>query len=165
METSAIITLMGTLFSVGGVGYLLIKHHMERKDREAEAREKDEEYERNQRVNKQDWLTWLAEAKKEVESAKEEAVAARRDAEQKAKEMIDLIEAHRKEMADKDTLIARLQSQLNSQDAQLRGQSEEISVLRRELATWKSKAPSRKEAIKTAAKTEIKEELVHKLTD
>lgn len=158
MDTQAVISIAGLLSSVGSVAFFVIKGVMQSK-------QKQEEFDRSQQVNKADWLSWLAEAKKEVNAAKDEALAARRDAAKKSEEMIALIEAHRKEMEAKEALISRLQGQLNNQDTQLRLQSEEIAVLRRELATWKSKAPIRKEEIKEITKMEVKDEIAHRLTE
>lgn len=164
METTLITFILSSL-STGGFAYIIIKGVIERKKQEQDAQDKENDYDRAQRVNKEDWLTWLAEAKKEVEAAKQEALLARRDAEKKSLDMIALIEAHQKEMADKEWLITRLQGQVNSQDAQIKAQSAEIAALRRDLSIWKSKAPARRDAMKEEAKVELKEEIANKLTE
>lgn len=159
------LTLITTIFSVGGVGYLIVTRILDASKRAQEEKQKEEDYERSQRVNKADWLSWLNAAKEEVNAAKEEAMVARRDAQRLSDEMVALISTHRQEIADRDALISRLQKQLNLQDEKIRQQALEIEGLRRELATWKSKAPLRRETIKEEAKSEVKEEIAQKLVD
>lgn len=117
MEAQIIVAILGILSSFGSAAFFIIKGVLDSK-------KKEQEYERSQRVNKQDWISWLAEAKREVESLK--------------KEIKDLVEKHRIEMGDKNSLISRLQKQVNDQAA-------EISELQRELQHWKNNFPEHKE--------------------
>lgn len=131
MDGQIILALIGIVSSFGSIAFFIIKGVMDSK-------KKEREYERSQNVNKQDWLSWLKEAKDEI------AV--------KQKEINDLVEKHRRELGDKDSLISRLQKQVNNQ-------AEEIQDLQKELKRWKDKYPERKESIKEETKEEMKNDL------